>query len=344
MTTPRTHDDGRNDKQRAQHARELEAEHERSTERDQRPGRQGVARTAEGEHEPLHKAEGEERTRLLEEKPYDFIERTKPEDRIDGGTRQGQQTRDNVNPNIPSVSPEELGPPERRIPNPGGIVDPKKLGMESTAGTPPPAAENQPEQWPSLGLDHTKHGEEQIQEAENRQRQAEEGSGGLGEKDRLPSINEPPGSKVHVGEDGPNELPGDGSALPPGTELPALVLTDIDPDRIPEQPDEITEVSLDVTGSGFTPATVVLFDDEEVSTSFVSPTQLTAQIPVGQGVGVYDVEVQRGDDLSDVLTFEIATAESGSGGARTADKAARKPKKAEPAHKRTKKDKPKSKR
>jgi hypothetical protein len=89
MTTPRTHDDGRNERQRAEHARKTEAEHERSRERDQRP---------------VEKAEGEERTRLLDEKPFDFIERTKPEDRLDQTRHPGQLTRDNVNPAIPSGS------------------------------------------------------------------------------------------------------------------------------------------------------------------------------------------------------------------------------------------------
>jgi len=72
-----------------------------------------------------------EQQRLLDERPHDFIERTKPEDRLGEGG--GQQTRDNVNPAIPSAPPGE-----------GGIVDPSTLGMEQAAGvsatTPGPAA------------------------------------------------------------------------------------------------------------------------------------------------------------------------------------------------------------
>ena len=68
-TTPRTYDDGRNDKQRAKHDEEI----------------------------------GKDRNRLLDEKPFDFIEKTKPEDRLNEGG--GQLTRDNVNPAIPSAEP-----------------------------------------------------------------------------------------------------------------------------------------------------------------------------------------------------------------------------------------------
>ena len=311
MTTPRTHDDGRNDKQRTQQAREAEQEHEKSRERDQRP---------------VQRAEGQDRDRLLEEKPFDYIERTKPEDKLDQTRRPGQLTRDNVNPAIPSVAPEKVGDPLHRVLNPGGIVDPKKLGMEGQAGAKPPEPEAKPEQWPSLGLDHTKNPADQIQEGQNRQRQAKEGSGGLGEKDRLPSINEPPGSRVFTGEDGPNQIP-------EGAELPPLVLTSIDPDVIPVQPEEITSTKITLTGENFTPACVVLFDDEEMPTTFLTTSTLEADVPIAPAPGTYDVEVQRGDDLSDVLTFEIAAAGRST---QAREKQKPKPKKSEPAHKRQK--------
>jgi hypothetical protein len=304
--------DGRNERQRARHEEEI------ARERDDRP-------LIEREEDP------KARSRLLEDKPFDFIERTRPEDPLADTSHHGQQTRDNVNPAIPSVSPEETGPPNARVKDPGGIVDPKRLGMEGTAGVAPPAPENQPEQWPSLGLDHTKDATDQVQEAENRQRQAKEGGGGLGEADRLTSINEPPGSRIYTGEDGPNQAPTDPQ------NLPELTLTAIDPDTIPVQPENITETTLTVTGTGFGPNCVVLFDDEEVPTTLVNSTTLRASVPIAPAVGTYDVEVQRGEDLSDVLTFEIAAAESG--GARTRKEQQRKPKKAEPASKRTKKSK-----
>ena len=256
------------------------------------------ARHDEESRERLPKAEGDEQRELLEKKPFDFIERTKPEDRLpDTGNNPGQQTRDNVNPNIPSVSPEEVGPATARVKDPGGIVDPKRLGMESQAGVAPSEPANKVEQWPSLGLDHTKDAGDQVQEAENRQRQAREGSGGLGEPDRLVSINEPPGSRVYTEENGPNQIPDD-----PKHELPPLVLSDIDPDTAVVGSGS---VALTVTGTGFTPNCVVVFDDAEVPTVFVSQTSLTADCPASDVAELVDVEVTRGDDMSDVLSFEF---------------------------------------
>jgi len=296
---------------------------------DGRNERQRQRYDEEQQRERLPKAEGDEQRELLEKKPFDFIERTKPEDRMpDTGNNPGQQTRDNVNPNIPSVSPEEVGPATARVKDPGGIVDPRRLGMESQAGVKPPEPENKVEQWPSLGLDHTKDAGDQVQEAENRQRQAEEGSGGLGEPDRLLSINEPPGSKVFTGEDGPNQIPDD-----PKHELPPLVLSDIDPDTAVVGSGS---VALTVTGTGFTPNCVVVFDDAEVPTVFVSQTSLTADCPASDVAELVDVEVTRGDDMSDVLSFEFTAVARDS---KTKREQQRKPKKAEPASKRTKKSK-----
>jgi hypothetical protein len=312
MSTPRTPDDGRNERQRQ---REAEINQDR-------PFDDGRKRDQE-----RPKAEGDERRELLEDKPFDFIERTRPEDRLDPAG--GQQTRDNVTPVIPSVTPEEIGPAHARIPNPGGIVDPKRLGMESQAGVAPPEPEAKVEQWPSLGLDHTRDPADQVQEAENRQRQAREGSGGLGEKDRLPSINEPPGSRVYTGEDGPNQIPDD-----PKHELPPLTLSDIDPDTAVLG--SMIDFTLTVTGSGFTPNSVIVFDDEEMPTVFVSQTQLTTNPPSPAEPGTVDVEVHRGEEMSDVLSFEFTAEPPVSRGKREQQ---RKPKKAEPASKRTKKKK-----
>jgi len=296
---------------------------------DGRNERQRQRYDEEQQRERLPKAEGDEQRELLEKKPFDFIERTKPEDRMpDTGNNPGQQTRDNVNPNIPSVSPEEVGPATARVKDPGGIVDPKRLGMESQAGVAPPEPENKVEQWPSLGLDHTKDGADQIPEAENRQRQAREGSGGLGEPGRLVSINEPPGSRVYTGEDGPNQIPDD-----PKHELPPLVLSDIDPDTAVVGSGS---VALTVTGTGFTPNCVVVFDDAEVPTVFVSQTSLTADCPVSATAELVDVEVTRGEEMSDVLSFEFTAVARDS---KTKREQQRKPKKAEPASKRTRKKK-----
>lgn len=105
----------------------------------------------------------EAQQKVIAEKKFDFIEKSKPEDRIDGdvdGERasRGQMTRDNVNPAIPSAKPGE-----------GGIVDPKSLGMESQAGVAPP---------------------KRIEDAKAAPKEGEEVLGSPA------SINEPPGSDV----------------------------------------------------------------------------------------------------------------------------------------------------
>jgi len=199
--------------------------------------------------EPRPLAEGDERQRLLDEKPFDYIERTKPEDRLGG--RFGQLTRDNVNPNIPSAKPGT-----------GRVVQP-----ESTSGgvAPPPA----PAPTPQEGLTP-----EQAAALQDR---------------RPPSINEPPGSDIVAGDAGP-------------IELPPLVLSDIEPDAMVVGSGTFPLV---VTGSGFTPASVVVFNDLDVPTSFVSPTELHADCPVEAAPSIVDVEVHRGEDLSDVLAFEF---------------------------------------
>jgi hypothetical protein len=121
------------------------------------------------------------------------------------------------------------------------------------------------------------------------------------------SLNEPPGSNVG------------GEAETPPPELPALVLTSVDPVSavISADPD----VPLTVTGSGFDATCVVVFDDADLATAFVSETELTASAPMAAAPAVVDVEVHRGDDLSDVRTFEF-TAVAGRASAST-----RKPKK-----------------
>ena len=270
---------------------------------------------------PADRGDDDERRVIREEdrRQHDFIERTRPEDRLDQSERPGQLTRDNVNPNIPSAPRGERGKPDEH----GGIVDPHTLGMDQGQQGEQPPEGPQVEQWPSLGLDHTKDGMDDVQAAENRQRQAEQGSGGLG-LPREGSINEPPGSNVLPGEGGPNQIPDD-----PKHELPPLVLTDIDPDSAQIG---MTDFTLTVTGSGFTPNTVVVFDDEELPTVFVNQTTLTTNPPLPAEAATVDVEVHRGEEMSDVLTFEIVAP----AGRRSSEKAERKPKKNEPRHKRNK--------
>jgi hypothetical protein len=73
-----------------------------------------------------------------------------------------------------------------------------------------------------------------------------------------------------------------------------------------------------------------------VPTTFVSPTEITANVPIAPAEGEYDVEVQRGEDLSDVLVFSIVSAEEGPTRAARKEPQKPKPKKSEPAHKRGK--------
>ena len=316
-TAPRTPDDGRNERQRQQ--QDQDARTERAPD-DGRTRRQQIA--AEQQEPGFFERMEEERQRP------DFLERTRPDD---PSAHFGQLTRDNVNPDIPSVTREETGPPGQRIPNPGGIVDPNTLGMDqSQRGVPPPPATNQPEQWPSLGLDHTKDAGDQVQEAENRQRQLRQSGAAPGQQhteaqeqaleQRLHSINEPPGSNITTGDAGP-------------AELPPLVLSDISPDAMVVGSGTFP---LTVTGEGFIPDCVVVFDDAEVPTSFVSPTELHADCPVADAASVVDVEVHRGDDMSDVLSFEF-TAVMREGREKRAPE--RKPKKETPRHKRPNKRK-----
>ena len=316
-TAPRTPDDGRNERQRQQQEQDTRA---KRVPDDGRTRRQQIA---EEQQDPAFLERMEE-----ERKRPDFLERTRPDDPSD---HFGQLTRDNVNPDIPSVAREETGPPGQRIPNPGGIVDPNTLGMDqSQRGVPPPPATNQPEQWPSLGLDHTKDANDQVQEAENRQRQLRQSGAAPGQQhteaqeqaleQRLTSINEPPGSNITTGDAGP-------------AELPPLVLSDISPDAMVVGSGTF---SLTVTGAGFIPDCVVVFDDAEVPTSFVSPAELHADCPVADAAGVVDVEVHRGEDLSDVLVFEFTAVMREGREKRTPE---RKPKKETPRHKRANKRK-----
>jgi hypothetical protein len=373
---PRTHDDGRNEKQRAQQAREMEMEHERSAQRDQRSrdvdeerNRQSQHRPGEGrldnpnvkrqprEDDPNRLAgrpddaklrdDATPRQRIAYEKDEpgfvermaeerqrpDFIETTLPEDPSD---HYGQLTRDNVNPDIPSSKTRE-----------GWIADPHTLKMDqSQQGEQPPEREDQVEQWPQA---QKLPASGEYQKGDDLQQQHEvDPNAPIPPKPREGSINEPPGSNVLPGmETGPNQPP-EGWQPPtqPGGggggegEVERLTLTDIDPDRIPVQPEEIAEIPLTVTGTGFSNDCVVLFDDEEVPTTFVSPTQLKASVPIAPAEGTYDVEVARGEELSDVLTFEIVPAEAGSGTqSAKREKQKPKPKKSEPPSKRAKKGK-----
>jgi len=149
----------------------------------------------------------------------------------------------------------------------------------------------------------------------------------------LASINEPPGSDT-----APEQPPEGGMPLPTpptGENLPPLSLGGIEPTSY-----ELGEEAMDgdvflitATGTGFTPQTVLIFDDEELETTFVDPQHLTANAPVLDVPGEVDVEVQRGDDMSDIIAFEFVDAPTGETMRNTTTKKppARKPAKAKDA-------------
>jgi len=114
----------------------------------------------------------------------------------------------------------------------------------------------------------------------------------------MASINEPPGSTI--GSNAPGAPP---AAQPP-------VLTGISPESITLTAATAETFSLMVTGTGFNEDSVIVFDDEDLETTFVSETQLTAEAPTSTVAKEVDVEVTNGDDLSDAITFEYIAAEA----------------------------------
>lgn len=131
------------------------------------------------------------------------------------------------------------------------------------------------------------------------------------------SINEPPGSNVG------------GAGTEPAPPEP-LVLSDISPDTLVVGTGTFP---LTATGSGFDATCVIVFNDLDVPTTFVSATELTGDCPVEAAAAIVDVEVHRGEDMSDVLVFEFTAVALQSRGKR---EPVRKPKKDTPSHKRLK--------
>jgi hypothetical protein len=133
--------------------------------------------------------------------------------------------------------------------------------------------------------------------------------------DHLSSINEP-----------------DGSADPPVQPAPPapLALTAISPTSAVVG--SALDLVLTATGEGFTAASVIVFDDEEMPTTFVDATTLTTTVLMAMAPVIVDVEVHRGEEMSDVLTFEFTAV----AGMQSRKEAERKPRKDTPASKRLK--------
>jgi hypothetical protein len=110
-----------------------------------------------------------------------------------------------------------------------------------------------------------------------------------------------------------------------------LTLTGLNPDHAPAGAGP--DLLLRVFGTGFDKHCKIVFDDEEMITSYEDDRALTAWVPSATTPSEVDVEVARGDDLTEVLTFEFVE----KGGSGRKGKAVRKEAKATPAHKRAKK-------
>jgi hypothetical protein len=104
----------------------------------------------------------------------------------------------------------------------------------------------------------------------------------------------------------------------------------IEPDGLPIG--KTAAFDLTVIGEGFTNRSIVVFDDEELPTTYITSRRLIVHPAMAASPGEVDVEVHDGEEMSDVLTFEFADSAG-----RKRSKPVRKPKKAEPMYKRAKK-------
>jgi hypothetical protein len=111
----------------------------------------------------------------------------------------------------------------------------------------------------------------------------------------------------------------------------ALTLTGLSPDHAPAGAGP--DLLLRVFGTGFDKHCKIVFDDEEMITSYEDDRALTAWVPSAMTASEVDVEVARGDEMTEVLVFEFVER----GGRVGEGKAKRKEAKATPAHKRAKK-------
>jgi len=116
------------------------------------------------------------------------------------------------------------------------------------------------------------------------------------------SVNEPPGSTIG------SNMPQEGQGTP--------VLSSIQPESVTIGETMAETFTLTATGQGFTEDSVIVFDDEDLETTFLSATQLTAEAPTSPEAKEVDVEVANGEDLSEAITFAYEAAEPAGSGAR----------------------------
>ncbi len=126
------------------------------------------------------------------------------------------------------------------------------------------------------------------------------------------SINEPAGSTIG------SNMPQEGAAPP--------VLSSLEPESVTIGEATAETFTLTVTGSGFTEESVIVFDDEDLDTEFLSDTMLSAEAPTSPEAKEVDVEVANGEDLSEAITFAYEEAAPASAG-RTRKPPQRKPSK-----------------
>ena len=240
--------------------------------RDRQPGDDDRDRQPELHREELNSDEAKE---LLRARPFDYIERTRPEDRLPAEESRGQITRDNVNPSIPSASRGE----ER-------IVDPHTLGMEQ-------GGIDVPEQDPA-------HPQAMAQE---------DIAAPLGGGTRA-SVNEPPGStigeNVETEGGGGEGGGGEGGGGEGETEPPDLL--DIDPDVATIGDADLT---LTCTGENFTEQSKIVFNGGEEETEFVDENTLTTIVKpsLAEVAGTFAVLVRDVGGESEPLDFEFVAEE-----------------------------------
>ena len=116
-----------------------------------------------------------------------------------------------------------------------------------------------------------------------------------------------------------------------GKKQAALVLHELEPDHAPVGTG--ADFHLRVIGAGFDEHCKIVFDDEELPTRCETDKTMVAWAPTAKMPGEVDVEVSRGDDMSEVLTFEFVAKND----VRRRLKTERKAAKDTPAHKRLKK-------
>jgi hypothetical protein len=122
-----------------------------------------------------------------------------------------------------------------------------------------------------------------------------------------------------------------GGAARSGKKSAKLALHELEPDHAPVGTG--ADFHLRVIGEGFDETCKIVFDDEELPTRCETDKTLVAWAPTAKMPGEVDVEVSRGDDLTEVLTFEFVAKND----VRRRGKTERKAAKDTPAHKRLKK-------